>query len=271
MNMTTPINQKLQRLIESEDFKNMNTNINTQQSFSSFLTNWNFAKSNGSSFQMNEENKQKNLNNFDKKIIQTVPTGNNNNGKNLLRSSTFNTGIILGNTVHTDSNISNSNNYQTNDLHAKSVEFTNKSPLQISKNSNGVFPNYMSLNQYVNNGDFDQSNTNTIHNNMFNGNFKSQNNMAQYSICQDNNVYYKGYYENYNNLNKIHSNNICPIKFNPNDDKNILDNVLILIKDQNGCRLIQKKLEDRREDFLLKFYEKVYSSILHRIDPTLFV
>jgi hypothetical protein len=47
------------------------------------------------------------------------------------------------------------------------------------------------------------------------------------------------------------------IKFNPNEDKSVLDNLMILIKDQNGCRMIQKKLEEKRDDFILKFFDKI--------------
>jgi hypothetical protein len=254
MNMTTPVNQKFRRLIESEEMKNMNTNLNTQQSFSSFLTNWNCATSNGSSFQINEDKKPKITNNFENVINQKMLTSNNNNinmgNNNYVLSNTLNNNNIMGNTITTDSNVSNSN------LHAKSVDFTNKSPFKIGIKSNNGLPNYPSLNQFPNQADYEQNIMNTSNqNNMFN--YPSGNNMAPYSFCHDNNLYYKGYFENFSGINNINKNNICPIKFNPNDDRNILDNILVLTKDQNGCRLIQKKLEEKREEFLTKFYEKV--------------
>jgi len=258
MNMTTPVNQKVRIKIESEDFKNMNTNLNTQQSFSSFLTNWNCATSNGSSFQILEDKQSKITNNFENAINQKILglNTNQNLARNLQHSKTLNTGNVLGNTITTDSNISNSCNNQINDLHARSVDFTNKSPLKV--NLNCGFPNYLSLNQYANISEYDQSITNNSnHNIKYNPNYKTPNNITPYPVCQDNNMYYKGYFENYNNLNNLNKNIICPIKFNPNDDKNILDNLLVLIKDQNGCRLIQKKLEEKKEEFYIKFYEKV--------------
>jgi hypothetical protein len=41
------------------------------------------------------------------------------------------------------------------------------------------------------------------------------------------------------------------------DDKYILDNLLILLKDQNGCRLIQKKIEEKPNEFILPLFEKM--------------
>jgi hypothetical protein len=54
---------------------------------------------------------------------------------------------------------------------------------------------------------------------------------------------------------------VPPVRFNPNEDKSVLDNVMILIKDQNGCRMIQKKLEEKKEDFLHKFFDKIKNNI----------
>lgn len=253
--MTTPVNQKFRRLIESEEIRNMNTNLNTQQSFSSFLTNWNCATSNASSFQINEDKKPKMINNFENVLNQKMLNDNKNlnmGSNNFMLSNTHNNGNVIGKTITTESNISNSN------LHAKSVDFTNKSPFKNGMKLNNGLPSYLNLNPFLNPADYDHNNMNTSYqNNMYNGNYLSGNNISPYSFCQDNNVYYKGYFEMFNGINNINKNNICPIKFNPNDDRNILDNALVLIKDQNGCRLVQKKLEEKKEEFLMKFYEKV--------------
>jgi hypothetical protein len=81
-----------------------------------------------------------------------------------------------------------------------------------------------------------------------------QNQYGTYSFCYDNNYFYK------NNIPIFDYK--CPqamqqFKMNYNDDKNIIDNLLMLIKDQNGCRIIQKKLEEKTPEFMLKFFEKV--------------
>jgi hypothetical protein len=259
--MTTPVNQKFRRMIESEDMRNMNTNLNTQQSFSSFLTNLtnlNYATSNGSSFHIN--------NNEEKKIKMHNVGVNNNNNTHITNTNKNTNCVNLTPLITTtencsNSNISNSNNHNVNDLHAKSVDLTNQSPLKLNNynSSSYVYPN----NQFIN-ADYDFShsmhgNINMNRNYITPRNFMSTNPMAPYSFCSDNNVYYKGYLENMNNnsANKSNISNICPIKFNPNDDKSVIDNVMILIKDQNGCRMIQKKLEEKKDDFLLKFFEKV--------------
>lgn len=52
------------------------------------------------------------------------------------------------------------------------------------------------------------------------------------------------------------------------DDKYLLDNVLILLKDQNGCRIAQKKLEERATDFefVQNFYNKIESNLIDIIN-----
>jgi hypothetical protein len=41
------------------------------------------------------------------------------------------------------------------------------------------------------------------------------------------------------------------------DDKSILDNIPAILRDQNGCRLVQKRLETRNQEFIDSFYEKI--------------
>lgn len=117
----------------------------------------------------------------------------------------------------------------------------------------------------------DKSYTSSIHNNMsytnsldqssqFKNNYitnvpRNYNNQyATFNKCHDNNYFYK---------NKLmpsyeYKNNQKPqFKINFNDEKNILENLILIIKDQNGCKLIQKKLEEKNQDFLTKFFEKV--------------
>jgi hypothetical protein len=37
----------------------------------------------------------------------------------------------------------------------------------------------------------------------------------------------------------------------------LVENVFLYIRDQNGCRILQKKIEEKNKEFLFKFYEKV--------------
>jgi hypothetical protein len=61
-----------------------------------------------------------------------------------------------------------------------------------------------------------------------------------------------GYYENSN------GNNYRPF----NNDMILIENLFLYIRDQNGCRIIQKKIEEKNKEFLYKFYEKVELSLM---------
>jgi hypothetical protein len=49
------------------------------------------------------------------------------------------------------------------------------------------------------------------------------------------------------------------------DDKYILENVLLLLKDQNGCRLIQKKLEEKQE-YVFPIFEAIQGHVFEIIN-----
>ena len=42
-----------------------------------------------------------------------------------------------------------------------------------------------------------------------------------------------------------------------NDDNFLIEKLFMYIRDQNGCRIIHKKIEEKNKEFLDKFYEKV--------------
>lgn len=259
MNVTTPVNLKFQRMIESEDIKNMNTGFNTQHSFSSFLTNQNNGTSNGSSFLASD----------DKKHPHTSNTGNFHfQGQN--QNPPKPTNIVNSNTaLGATPKVSQSLHH--NDLHANSVDFSNQSPYRMnsttSLNSANKFFTQTNFSNYNYFQDYDQRNFLTPRH------FVSSNPYA-YSFTLENNIYRNcmdpmNPHTNPNNNTHINipSNRsffpmpVPPMKFNPNEDKSVLDNLLILIKDQNGCRMIQKKLEEKKEDFITKFYEKTKPNI----------
>jgi len=82
-----------------------------------------------------------------------------------------------------------------------------------------------------------------------------QNQYGTYSFCYDSNFFYKNSipFFDYKCAQAPQQ-----YKINYNDEKNIIDNLLLLIKDQNGCRIIQKKLEEKNPEFMMKFYERVF-------------
>jgi hypothetical protein len=201
----------------------MNTNLNTRHSFSSSITNQN-GTSNGSSF-ITHDNKTK--------------------GKFLgCQKGNYRSSVVT-----------------SEGFHANSVDFTNASPFRANHNNN--------LNKIITtnmaNHAYSTYESDPNINLMTHPNYV---NPYAYSFCLENNVYKnylidsgKGINFNTNsNSNKVNL-PIPPVRFNPSEDKSVLDNLMILIKDQNGCRMIQKKLEERKEEFIKKFYEKIKPNI----------
>jgi hypothetical protein len=112
------------------------------------------------------------------------------------------------------------------DIHAKSVDLSNQMPFKTQNEIN-------CYNSVMYSHD---------------GNPYTNNPYLAYSFCNAN-----------NKTNIAYMNNKIPInmRFPLNDEKAIIDNVMVLIKDQNGCRMLQRKFEERKADFLAKFYERV--------------
>lgn len=228
-NITTPVNTKCLQTLDTDETKIFNT-----QSCSSLITNINYATtSNGSSFL---DDKKFLLIKDQNKITNNI---NQNNFTSLEKSY-----------------LSNQN---SNLSHAKSVDLNNQSPYRLNgHNFNQKFipqkyitnTNIHSYGGYLNQHELD--------NNVMMGNFPRnyENQYGTYSFCYDNSKYFLK-----NNIPffdyKCTTQPPQQFKLNYNDDKSIIDNLLILIKDQNGCRLIQKKLEEKNPEFLMKFYDRV--------------
>lgn len=108
---------------------------------------------------------------------------------------------------------------------------------------------------YTNSLDQSQFKNNNYVNNL-QRNFNINNQFGNYNMCHDNNYFYKNNMQMY----EYKSNNQKPqfkINLNLNDEKNIIDNLILITKDQNGCKLIQKKIEEKNSEFLNKFFDKV--------------
>jgi hypothetical protein len=116
----------------------------------------------------------------------------------------------------------------------------------------------------------DKSYTSSIHNNISYTNSLDHSHFKNNNFIVNNPRNYNNQYGTYNILHDniyFYKNNIIPydykgnhksqFKINFNDEKNILENLMLFVKDQNGCKLIQKKLEEKNNDFLSKFFEKV--------------
>jgi hypothetical protein len=251
MNMTTPIQPKIRNFIDpSEDMRNLNTGLNSQQSFSSFLTNINFGTSQvsqSSSFQTEEARK--------------IPSNTVNNK--------FNMNQVGGNKFNPPTNNAQSRNLANNIVNVNSST-------QNSVDSSQHY-NTSSSNSYYQHGQ----------NNYMTGNFYNVANYSHMDFVNNKGNYFTvnpapyffGNNPAYSFSNTMNPNNtidakgknpnltmnINPLpnmfKINPNDERSLVENSLLLIKDQNGCRLIQKKLEEKNPEFIHKFFEKIKLSL----------
>lgn len=206
------------------------------------ITNINYATtSNGSSFL------------DDKKLLllkdQNMINSNNNNNNPMMNPNNI--------TCCDRSYLSNQN---INLSHAKSLDLnSNQSPYRLS---NAGFNQNFIPQKFITNTNihsFGHFNPFELEQGML-GNFPRnyQNHYGTYSFCYDSNYFYKNSIPFFDYK--------CPqapqqFKMNYNDEKNIIDNLLILIKDQNGCRIIQKKIEEKNPEFMMKFFEKVCYNI----------
>jgi hypothetical protein len=91
-------------------------------------------------------------------------------------------------------------------------------------------------------------------------------NLNPYSFCYENIGGSQMYYKNHIDMSRQ-----CPtpLKYAGNltmhEDRSMIDNLLLLIKDQHGCRMIQKKLEEKNPDFMLRFLDKIKNNLLEII------
>ena len=129
------------------------------------------------------------------------------------------------------------NNQISVDFHAKSVDFTNiPSKLNLTAGSSNLFPQNYYPNPNINNNNYQH------HISKNNPNYYYPSSLTSEQINN-----YNNYYENVQNNNFRHVNN----------DKLLIDNIFLYIRDQNGCRIIQKKIEEKNKEFLSYFFEKV--------------
>lgn len=137
--------------------------------------------------------------------------------------------------------LSNKNTAQNNDFHAKSVDFTNNPNKLYSTNPNS---NHMNQNIFLHRATF-QPNSGRRNFNIFPYNqvIDTINNNPQFY------KFYETAHQNYPPNNYFRTEDP--------DKKVLIDQIYLYIRDQNGCRILQKKIEEKNEEFLYKFYEKV--------------
>jgi hypothetical protein len=185
-----------------------------------------------------DENKQ-NLSSSSSLINQYCPTSNTSSfidDKRAISNNKINVNIYYPEPDKANVYNLNSNNF---DFHAKSVDFTNMPPKLNLTATNG-FSKMMPPNIYP----FPNTNRNLYPYHISKNN---QNFYVPYNFNSEQMKNYQSYYDN------PQMNNFRPL----NNDIILIENIFLYIRDQNGCRIIQKKIEEKNKEFLFKFYEKV--------------
>ena len=290
-NMTTPMN-KMMYNNESEDKSSTNMNITENNTLKNIPSSsiFNCIKSEqGIQNNLNsniDKRKFSSSSFYNDKTTQDNHTKTNsiNNITNMTNKTNFNNGFGIWN-LKNGYNI-NSNNMKFNnrsyginqsyDFHYNSLGFFNNmkyfnNPNRINNiNNTQIFQNYnqmnnnnlsqininneLKLNQLENNINFKQnnyiSNSNNIPNNFYFNTF----NKSQLSLNSLNNTNN----QNTSNKNKNKKSNKNNHKNNYQEKiKNYNEKFILMIKSQNGSKSIQKKIEEKSNDFSSKLYEQI--------------
>jgi hypothetical protein len=192
--------------------------------------------------------------------------------RSLIQSEDMRNMNTYGNTQHSSSSSLTNQNLGTSNCSSMNEEKRLFIPKNL--NSNSTNNNFIS-NEFHNSHDLISGSTYRVsYNSVNNTHISNKINMFPFvEIDPNQNFPPKGFFNPYaysfcsefipanSNFSKDYKHFLPPMRFNPNEDKTVLDNLLILIKDQNGCRMIQKKLEEKKGEFISKFFEKIKYNI----------
>ena len=240
----------------------------------------------------NEKEKELNISILGDKCTDTFTGDSNNNMTNLIPNLKGG-GTLLGskNLVGEKENIINMTESNTSsfDFLSNSVDFNNINLIrglyytQTPNNSIYYNSNYMKNNKRYNK--FQQnysqsqylrdyySNRKPSNKNFINSTktFNNMNNNINYSelssraSVQSLNINNHTKYDNYNNkfntINNNYRNNIH-IKMRDESNKSYTENLkLIMLKDQKGSKLLQKKIDEKSPEFLYKLYDQIKNNL----------
>jgi hypothetical protein len=132
---------------------------------------------------------------------------------------------------------------QNYDFHAKSVDFTNN-PNKLHS-MNHASTNILNQNPFLHRA--------TLQPNSGRRNY----NIFPYNQAIDPFVYNPNIYKFYETAHQQHPPNHY-FRCEDPEKKVLIDQIYLYIRDQNGCRILQKKIEEKNAEFLSKFYEKVH-------------
>jgi len=269
-NMTTPMPMlnhifPQRQTIESEDKLNINNNILTPANSIIDIN----KKILGDKNKEDKKEKEINISTLGDKCTDTLTGDSNNNITGNLITNWNPGGNLLGNKP--ESNVSSF------DFHSNSVDLKNNMNLikglyynQTPNNSiyynSKYYKNNKRYNKFQQN--YSQSlytnlNKNDINNpinninNINNINFSELSSRASFQSLNKNKKY-NNYYNskfNYCNNHNIH------IKMKDEANKSVNGSWRIMLKDQKGSKLIQKKIEEKSPDFLNKLYEQIKNNL----------
>ena len=269
-NMTTPmplLNHIFpqRQTIESEDKLNINNNILTPANSIIDIN----KKILGDKNKEDKKEKEINISTLGDKCTDTLTGDSNNNITGNLITNWNPGGNLLGNKP--ESNVSSF------DFHSNSVDLKNNMNLikglyynQTPNNSiyynSKYYKNNKRYNKFQQN--YSQSLYTTLNKNDINNPINNINNINNINFSElssrasfqslNKNKKYNNYYNskfNYCNNHNIH------IKMKDEGNKSVNGSWRIMLKDQKGSKLIQKKIEEKSPDFLNKLYEQIKNNL----------
>ena len=269
-NMTTPmplLNHIFpqRQTIESEDKLNINNNILTPANSIIDIN----KKILGDKNKEDKKEKEINISTLGDKCTDTLTGDSNNNITGNLITNWNPGGNLLGNKP--ESNLSSF------DFHSNSVDLKNNMNLikglyynQTPNNSiyynSKYYKNNKRYNKFQQN--YSQSLYTTLNKNDINNQMNNINNINNINFSElssrasfqslNKNKKYNNYYNskfNYCNNHNIH------IKMKDEANKSVNGSWRIMLKDQKGSKLIQKKIEEKSPDFLNKLYEQIKNNL----------
>jgi len=288
-----PNNQNNQQPFESENL-NLNSNRNNNKFMNSNFNINNNNVNNLSGANFNNFNNNNNFNNFSNNVgLQKNPCYNQNpqmkmnnfyNNNNNSPNTQFNQMQMLQN--------SNKNPNAQNYMNNFNSEFNNINNFNNLNNINNMNNSYCNPRAYNSNnlsnisnnsnrsmGPYNNFNIDYNSNNSFSHNYQNLNNLSGFDINLNNssnsNVNF-----NVNNIHKINQKNnpsntskkplkkdltnlqneINKSQINNNLDEKGNENYFHYLKDQSGCRLLQKKIEKKNFDLIMNFHNQVIKS-----------
>ena len=269
-NMTTPMPMlnhifPQRQTIESEDKLNINNNILTPANSIIDIN----KKILGDKNKEDKKEKEINISTLGDKCTDTLTGDSNNNITGNLITNWNPGGNLLGNKP--ESNVSSF------DFHSNSVDLKNNMNLikglyynQTPNNSiyynSKYYKNNKRYNKFQQN--YSQSLYTTLNKNDINNPINNINNINNINFSElssrasfqslNKNKKYNNYYNskfNYCNNHNIH------IKMKDEANKSVNGSWRIMLKDQKGSKLIQKKIEEKSPDFLNKLYEQIKNNL----------